>query len=34
VVGTADAVYRAVWGRPSTAVVSGDHELVNTLRTP
>lgn len=27
VAGTADAVYRAVWGRPSTAVRSGDAEL-------
>jgi uncharacterized protein (TIGR03083 family) len=34
VVGTADAVYRAVWRRPSTAVVSGDHTLVAALRTP
>jgi uncharacterized protein (TIGR03083 family) len=34
VVGTADAVYRAVWRRPSTAVVSGDHALVAALRTP
>jgi uncharacterized protein (TIGR03083 family) len=34
VVGTADAVYRAVWGRPSTAVVNGDRALVAALRTP
>lgn len=27
VVGTADALYRAVWGRPTTAVVSGDADL-------
>ena len=29
VVGLADAVYRAVWGRPSGAVVRGDTALVN-----
>lgn len=34
VVGTADAVYRAVWHRPSTAVVTGDHTLIAALRTP
>jgi uncharacterized protein (TIGR03083 family) len=34
VVGTADAVYRAVWRRPSTAVVGGNHELVAGIRTP
>jgi uncharacterized protein (TIGR03083 family) len=34
VVGTADAVYRAVWGRPSTAVVGGDEKLAAGLRTP
>ena len=34
VVGTADAVYRAAWRRPSTAVVSGDRALVDALRTP
>lgn len=33
VVGTADAVYRAVWGRPSHAVVSGDPGLVSTLKS-
>jgi uncharacterized protein (TIGR03083 family) len=33
-VGTADAVYRALWKRPSTAVVNGDPALVATLRTP
>ncbi|HEX6357278.1 maleylpyruvate isomerase N-terminal domain-containing protein [Actinophytocola sp.] len=33
-VGTADAVYRAIWGRPSHAVVSGDSALVAALRTP
>jgi uncharacterized protein (TIGR03083 family) len=34
VVGTADAVYRAAWKRPSTAVVNGDQSLVAALRTP
>jgi uncharacterized protein (TIGR03083 family) len=34
VVGTADAVYRAVWHRPSTAIVNGDRALVEALRTP
>ena len=34
VVGTADAVYRAVWGRPSTALFSGDVTLLGALRTP
>lgn len=34
VVGTADAVYRAVWGRPSHAVQGGDLELIAALRTP
>ncbi|HEY0452275.1 maleylpyruvate isomerase N-terminal domain-containing protein [Actinophytocola sp.] len=34
VVGTADAVYRATWHRPSTAVTTGDQTLVDTLRTP
>jgi uncharacterized protein (TIGR03083 family) len=34
VVGTADAVYRAVWRRPSTAIVTGDRTLVEALRTP
>jgi len=34
VVGTADAVYRAVWHRPSSAVVSGNRALVDALRTP
>ena len=33
-VGTADAVYRAVWGRPSTAVRSGELELISSLRAP
>ncbi|MPZ79772.1 MAG: maleylpyruvate isomerase family mycothiol-dependent enzyme [Actinophytocola sp.] len=34
VVGTADAVYRAAWRRPSTAVTTGDRTLVDALRTP
>lgn len=34
VVGTADAVYRAAWRRPSTAIVNGDRALVDALRTP
>jgi len=34
VVGTADAVYRAVWHRPSTAIASGDRTLVDALRAP
>jgi uncharacterized protein (TIGR03083 family) len=34
VVGTADAVYRAVWHRPSGAVVNGNAALVDALRTP
>ncbi|MBB4911794.1 maleylpyruvate isomerase N-terminal domain-containing protein [Actinophytocola algeriensis] len=33
-VGTADAVYRALWKRPSTALVNGDPALVAALRTP
>ncbi|MDQ3761639.1 MAG: maleylpyruvate isomerase family mycothiol-dependent enzyme [Actinomycetota bacterium] len=32
VVGLADAVYRAVWGRPSGAVISGDLALVDATR--
>lgn len=32
VVGLADAVYRAVWGRPSGAAVSGDETLVRATR--
>jgi uncharacterized protein (TIGR03083 family) len=31
VAGTADALYRHVWGRPSTAVVSGDQELARLI---
>lgn len=34
VVGTADAVYRAVWHRPSTAVVGGNRELIAGIHTP
>jgi uncharacterized protein (TIGR03083 family) len=34
VVGTADAVYRAVWKRPSTAVLGGDRALIDALRAP
>jgi uncharacterized protein (TIGR03083 family) len=33
VVGLADAVYRAVWGRPSSAVISGNVALVEAIRT-
>lgn len=32
VAGTADAVYRKVWGRPNTAVVTGDEELGSAIR--
>jgi uncharacterized protein (TIGR03083 family) len=34
IVGTADAVYRAVWGRPSHAVTGGDRTLIEALRSP
>jgi uncharacterized protein (TIGR03083 family) len=34
VVGTADAVYRAAWHRPSTAITTGDRALVDALRAP
>ncbi|HET9140605.1 maleylpyruvate isomerase family mycothiol-dependent enzyme [Actinophytocola sp.] len=34
VVGTADAVYRAAWHRPSHAVKGGDLTLITALRTP
>lgn len=34
VVGTADAVYRAGWRRPNTAIVTGDRTLLDALRTP
>ncbi len=32
VAGTADAVYRRVWGRPSSAVVTGDTELAGLVK--
>ena len=32
VIGLADAVYRAAWGRPSGAVVIGDSALVDLTR--
>ena len=34
VAGGADAVYRALWGRPSGAVVTGDSEILEVLRSP
>lgn len=34
VAGTADAVYRAVWGRPGGAVVTGDRSLFDALPRP
>ncbi|MGH3438160.1 MAG: maleylpyruvate isomerase family mycothiol-dependent enzyme [Sciscionella sp.] len=34
VAGTADAIYRLVWGRPSTAVVTGDTALLAPLSAP
>ncbi|WP_158846931.1 maleylpyruvate isomerase family mycothiol-dependent enzyme [Saccharothrix deserti] len=34
VAGTADAVYRAVWGRPSGAITSGDRSLLDGLPRP
>lgn len=34
VAGTADAIYRAVWGRPSPAIVSGNRALLDGLRRP
>jgi hypothetical protein len=34
VAGTADAVYRAVWARPSHAIVSGDRALLDGLPRP
>jgi hypothetical protein len=34
VVGDADAVYRTLWGRPNNAVVTGDAEVLDTLRAP
>lgn len=32
--GTADAVYRAIWGRPHTAVRTGNAELFDAIPTP
>ncbi|XVS64121.1 maleylpyruvate isomerase family mycothiol-dependent enzyme [Actinosynnema sp. CA-299493] len=32
--GTADALYRAVWGRPSGAITSGDRSLLDGLPRP
>jgi len=34
IVGSADAVYRAAWHRPSIAAITGDRTLVAALRTP
>lgn len=34
VIGTADAVYRAAWHRPSTAVKAGARTLIDALRVP
>lgn len=34
VAGTADAIYRAVWGRPSHAIVTGNRALLDGLRRP
>ena len=34
VVGTADAVYRSVWRRPSTAVVTGDRSILASVTPP
>jgi uncharacterized protein (TIGR03083 family) len=34
IAGTADAVYRRVWGRPSHAVVTGDTTLLEALASP
>jgi uncharacterized protein (TIGR03083 family) len=34
VVGTADAVYRAVWRRPSTAIRGGDQDVIAALKVP
>jgi uncharacterized protein (TIGR03083 family) len=33
-VGTADAVYRAAWRRPSTAIRTGDRTLLDAMHTP
>lgn len=34
VAGTADAIYRAMWGRPSHAIVSGNRALLDGLPRP
>ncbi|MFI9007051.1 maleylpyruvate isomerase family mycothiol-dependent enzyme [Actinosynnema sp. NPDC053489] len=34
VAGTADALYRAVWGRPTGAITSGDRSLLDGLPRP
>ena len=34
VVGTADAVYRAIWKRPSSAVIGGDPAVLAALKMP
>ena len=34
IAGTADAVYRQVWGRPSEATVTGDTALLEPLAAP
>ncbi|MFJ6670880.1 maleylpyruvate isomerase N-terminal domain-containing protein [Actinosynnema sp. NPDC091369] len=34
VAGTADALYRAAWGRPSGAITSGDRSLLDALPRP
>ncbi|WP_433266140.1 maleylpyruvate isomerase family mycothiol-dependent enzyme [Actinosynnema sp. CS-041913] len=34
VAGTADALYRVAWGRPSGAIVSGDRSLLDSLPRP
>jgi uncharacterized protein (TIGR03083 family) len=34
VLGAADAVYRAVWGRPSIAVTRGDEQLLRQVAAP
>lgn len=33
VIGLADAIYRAAWGRPSHATITGDRELVAAVRS-
>lgn len=34
IAGTADSVYRRLWGRPSHATISGDTTLLDALRAP